>query len=146
MSLDSADLNDVLEKLKIETQKYKQGIPPSKETVDQSPKHHSLTLMESHAELLKLEAAYQSNLHRWQDEHQLDVDKISNLFQPLSTLIKLYESFQIPSIKESDPNMPKTADKPIQHVETTLNILNTLLNTFKSTMDALNTCQQIATK
>ena len=76
-------------------------------------------------------------MHRWQDEQSLDLSHITNLRQPLDTIISLFESFHIPNhVSDSGKSHDKEA-MPVFHVETTLSILQSLLGRYDSTLAAL---------
>ncbi|KAJ3325878.1 hypothetical protein HDV06_002263 [Boothiomyces sp. JEL0866] len=90
--------------------------------------------MDAHAELLHLEADFQTTLHRWQDDQSVDLSHIINLKAPLDNLIDLFHSFHIP--KQNSPDMPSF------HVETTLAILQSLLSRYDATLDALTQARE----
>lgn len=94
------------------------------------------TCMDIHKDILLLEGDFQTNLHRWQDEQSVDLSHISNLRQPLDTIISLFESFHIPN-HASGSGEEKEA-MPVFHVETTLSILQSLLGRYDSTLSALS--------
>jgi hypothetical protein len=102
-----------------------QVAPPKKEVPADA------TCMDTHKLALQVETSIQvfqsdeTTVHRLQDELSLDTSTLASLKPHVETLLSVFESFHLPGYKEAT------------HVQTTLSLLQTLLNNYDSVMAAL---------
>jgi hypothetical protein len=102
-----------------------------KEPVTKKEVTADATCMDTHKLALQVETSIQvfrtneTTIHHLQDELSLDTSTLASLKPHVETLLSVFESFHLPGYKEAT------------HVQTTLSLLQTLLNNYDSVMAAL---------